>query len=178
MVSQASRDKLILIGFMGTGKSSVSRQLAEKLGWQRLDADEEIERSEGRTISSIFASDGEAAFRAIETRVLTGLLDLEKSIVLATGGGAVLREENRRAMLGGGFVVALHASPDRIIARVKSDTARPLLQGDIESKVNALLEQRKGIYDFAHLSIDTTNLAVEEVVEVILREWKLHSNLL
>ena len=173
MVSQVSRDKLILIGFMGTGKSSVSRLLAEKLGWRRLDADEEIERSEGRTISSIFASDGEEAFRAIETRVLTGLLDLEESIVLATGGGAVLREENRKAMLGGGFVVALHANPDRIIARVKSDTARPLLQGDVESRVHALLKQRTGIYDFAHLSIDTSDLAVEEVVEAILNSKNL-----
>lgn len=176
MVSQASRGKLILIGFMGTGKSSVSRLLAEKLGWLRLDADEEIERAEGRTVSSIFESDGEEAFRTIESRVLIGLLGLEESIVLATGGGAVLRGGNRDAMLGGGFVVALQCSPERIIARVKSDTARPLLQGDVESRVRDLLEQRKGIYDFAHLSIDTTDLPVEEVVEIILRQWKLHSN--
>ncbi|MCR2804871.1 shikimate kinase [Paenibacillus soyae] len=176
MVSQASRDKLILIGFMGTGKSSVSRLLADKLGWLRLDADEEIERAEGRTIPEIFASDGEEAFRAIESRVLAGLINRKEPIVIATGGGAVLREENREAMLGGGFVVALACSAERIIARVKADTERPLLQGDVESRVHALLEQRKGIYDFAHFSIDTTELTVEQVVENVLREWKLHFN--
>lgn len=165
------RDKLVLIGFMGTGKSSVSRLLADKLGCPRIDSDEEIERSENRKISEIFASDGEKGFRTIETSVLKRLLTSKEPAVIATGGGAVLLEENRNMMLENGFVTALHASPEQIIARVSADSSRPLLQGDLHDRVHTLLEQRKGLYDFAHLSVDTTELTVEEVVDQILKAW-------
>lgn len=171
MASQLSGDKLILIGFMGTGKSSVSRLLADKLGWSRIDSDEEIERSENRKISDIFAVDGEEGFRTIETSVLNKLLTAKEPAVIATGGGAVLREENRNMMLENGFVAALHASPEQIIARVSADTSRPLLQGDLHNRVHTLLDQRKGIYEFAHLTVDTTELTVEEVVDQILKAW-------
>ena len=159
--------KLVLIGFMGTGKSTVSRLLSEKLGWKRVDGDEEIERLENKRISDIFAADGEAGFRVIETRVLETILASEENAVVATGGGAVLSAVNRELMLNKGFVVALKASPEQIIARVKSDTERPLLQGDAVERVNLLLAQRKHAYDFAHLTIDTTNMSAEEVVAAI-----------
>ncbi|MEV5024934.1 shikimate kinase [Paenibacillus sp. LPE1-1-1.1] len=164
-------NKLVLIGFMGTGKSTVSKLLAEKLGWKRVDGDEEIERLENKRISDIFATDGEAGFREIETKVLDLILASGDSCVVATGGGAVLREVNRELMLSKGYVVALKANPEQIIARVKSDNARPLLQGDAEERVNLLLEQRKHAYDFAHLTIDTTNMSAEEVVATILAQW-------
>ncbi|WP_138751731.1 shikimate kinase [Paenibacillus sinopodophylli] len=168
--------KLVLVGFMGTGKSTVSRLLAEELGWKRVDGDEEIEKYENRLISDIFASDGEAAFREIETKVLHQLLVGEDCCVISTGGGAVLRETNRELMLDNGFVVALKASPEQILARVKTDTARPLLQGDAEERVHLLLEQRKHAYDFAHLSIDTTSMTAEEVVAAIMEQWSLASS--
>ncbi|OMF37573.1 shikimate kinase [Paenibacillus sp. FSL H8-0548] len=166
-------NKLVLIGFMGTGKSTVSKLLAEKLGWMRVDVDEEIERSENKRISDIFAADGEASFRAIELNVLASILESGDSSVVATGGGAVLSSVNRELMLSKGFVVALKASPEQILARVKTDSARPLLQGDAAERVNVLLEQRKHAYDFAHLSVDTTNLSADAVVEVILEQWSL-----
>lgn len=169
-----SRHKLILIGFMGTGKSSVSRMLAEKLGWERLDADEEIERSENREIRTIFSEEGEEAFRDIESRELQKLMERPEPAVVATGGGAVLRDNNRDVMLSNGYVVALKASPDNIISRVTLDKSRPLLQGDVAGRVHRLLEQRKGAYDFAHLSIDTTGLSIEEVVDEIVREWNVY----
>lgn len=165
--------KLVLIGFMGTGKSTVSRLLAGKLGWKRVDGDEEIERLEEKTISDIFAADGEAGFRVIETRVLETILTSGEYAVVATGGGAVLSEVNRKLMLNNGFVVALKASPEQIIARVKTDTERPLLQDDAAKRVNLLLAQRKHAYDFAHLTVDTTNMSAEEVVETILEQWFL-----
>lgn len=165
--------KLVLIGFMGTGKSTVSRLLAGKLGWKRVDGDEEIERLEEKTISDIFAADGEAGFRVIETRVLETILTSGEYAVVATGGGAVLSEVNRKLMLNNGFVVALKASPEQIIARVKTDTERPLLQDDAAERVNLLLAQRKHAYDFAHLTVDTTNMSAEEVVETILEQWLL-----
>lgn len=164
-------NKLVLIGFMGTGKSTVSRLLAEELGWKRVDGDEEIERLENKLISNIFATEGEASFREIETKVLDMILASEDSCVVATGGGAVLSSTNRELMLSKGYVVALKASPEQIMARVKTDNARPLLQGDAEERVNMLLEQRKHAYDFAHLTIDTTSMSAEEVVATILEQW-------
>lgn len=166
--------KLVLIGFMGTGKSTVSKLLSEKVGCTRIDGDEEIEKLENKRVSDIFASDGEAGFRIIETKVLGTILEREDTCVVATGGGAVLSPINRELMLKNGFVVALKASPDQIIARVKTDPERPLLQGDAEERVNLLLKQREHAYDFAHFTIDTTNMSVEEVVAAILEQWSLH----
>ncbi|WP_276310881.1 shikimate kinase [Paenibacillus paeoniae] len=173
-MSALPHGKLVLVGFMGTGKSSVSRLLAEKLAWDRTDSDEEVERAENRKIPDIFAQDGEQAFRDMETKELRKLLESSQSLVVATGGGAVLREENRSVMLEHGYVVALTAHPEQIIARVMQDEARPLLQGDVRERVYGLLETRKGAYDFAHLSVDTTELSVEEVVDLIVNAWKQH----
>ncbi|WP_310732505.1 shikimate kinase [Paenibacillus sp. 1011MAR3C5] len=167
--------KVVLIGFMGTGKSSVSRLLAEKLAWSCADSDAEVERAEGRSISDIFAEDGEQAFRDMESHELSKLLKQHSHTVIATGGGAVLREDNRSAMLQHGFVVALSADPEQIIARVLLDKSRPLLEGAVRERVYGLLETRKGAYDFAHLTVDTTELSVEEVVDCIVMAWKQHS---
>ncbi|MBH5316807.1 shikimate kinase [Paenibacillus sp. GSMTC-2017] len=168
--------KLILIGFMGTGKSSVSRLLAEQLGCARIDVDEEIERSENKKISAIFEIDGEEGFREIESRVLQRLLTTSEVSVIATGGGAVLRDSNRQDMLDNGYVVALKASPDQIVSRVMNDESRPLLNGDVHSRVSSLLEQRKTAYDFAHCTIDTTELTVEDVVSKIVSQWNHYSS--
>lgn len=164
-------NKLVLIGFMGTGKSTVSKLLSQELGCKRVDGDEEIERLENKLISDIFAQDGEAGFRLIETRVLDMILADEEPAIVATGGGAVLSADNRELMMSRSFVVALKASPEQIIARVQSDAARPLLQGDAAERVNTLLEQRKNAYDFAHFTIDTTELTAEEVVSAIVEQW-------
>ncbi|MFD0587965.1 shikimate kinase [Paenibacillus sp. GCM10027627] len=169
------RDKLILIGFMGTGKSSVSRGLAERLGWERVDVDEEIEKAEGRTIASIFSDAGEEAFRTIESSMLRTIAEDDRPAVVATGGGAVLSSENRDCMKTNGFVVALQASPEMIISRVMTDSSRPLLAGGVSERVHRLLEERRGAYDFAHYSIDTTELSVDDVVSAILREWNSYS---
>lgn len=169
------RGKLILIGFMGTGKSSVSRELADRLGWDRVDIDEEIERLDGRSISDIFAVDGEESFREMESNVLRTIVESAEAAVVATGGGAVLKPVNRLLMSERGFVVALKASPETIIARVQQDLSRPLLQGDIHDRVHTLLKKREGAYDFAHLSLDTTNLSLGEVVDAILREWNRYA---
>ncbi|MFF2887898.1 shikimate kinase [Paenibacillus sp. NPDC057967] len=174
-MSVSPKGKVILIGFMGTGKSSVSRLLAEKLEWSCADSDEEVERAAGRSISDIFAEDGEQAFRDMESRELRKLLEQPSHAVIATGGGAVLREENRSAMLKHGFVAALSCDPERIIARVLLDKSRPLLKGAVRERVYGLLETRKGAYDFAHLTVDTTELSVEDVVDRIVMAWKQHS---
>jgi len=164
-------NKIVLVGFMGTGKSTVSRLLAERLGWQRIDSDEEIERRSGKTIPELFAEGGEDYFRDVETAVLEALMALEQPAVIATGGGAVLRETNRACMLNSSFVVALKADEAHIIARVGNDPSRPLLQGDAAANVRRLLDARRTAYDFATLSIDTTGLTPNEVCSAIIEQW-------
>jgi shikimate kinase len=178
-MESTATNKLVLVGFMGTGKSSVCSLLSERLGWSRKDADEEIVASEGRSIADIFASDGEDAFRDIEAHTLSRLLMEPEPAVIATGGGAVLRKHNCVTMLENGFVVALTADPETIIARVMGDKGRPLLQGDVETRVRTLMQQRRNAYDFAHLHLDTTSLSTEEVANLIMKALlEKHPNLL
>lgn len=168
------RKNIIIVGFMGTGKSTVSRLLSEKLGWPRLDTDEEIVRIAGKKIPDIFADEGEAGFRDRESRVLEDILAGDRQIV-ATGGGAVLREENRRRMLAGGWVVALTASRQSLLERVTAAGAagtRPLLAGDAEERIDSLLATRKHAYDFAHAAIDTSRRSPEQIANMLVR-WIL-----
>ncbi|MEQ4485316.1 shikimate kinase [Cohnella silvisoli] len=171
MSGNDSSRNIIIVGFMGTGKSTVSRLLAERLGWESKDTDEEIERLAGRSIKEMFSEDGEEVFRDWESKVLADVLGRGRQVV-ATGGGAVLREVNRRAMLSGGWVIALTADKQSLIRRVTSAAAagtRPLLAGDAEERVTALLETRRHAYDFAHVSVDTTQRSPSEVTELLIR---------
>jgi shikimate kinase len=160
---------IVLVGFMGTGKSSVSRLLSRQLRLPSIDLDAEIERQEGRAIRDIFAEDGEEAFRDIESRVLASVLQTAEGKIIATGGGCVLREQNRKQMLEHGWVIALTAEASKIVSRVRNDSARPLLQGDVEQRVASLMEERRHVYDFAHDKVDTTLLTSEEVAAHIIQ---------
>jgi shikimate kinase len=159
---------IILVGLMGTGKSTVGKALSAKLGWSFVDSDASIEQREQMSISDIFAQKGEPAFRDIEAQVIAELVR-DSGQVLATGGGAVLAEANRRVMQENGLVVALTATADTIIARVSEDKNRPLVQGNVAERVQAIMEQRKHAYDFADIKIDTTDVSVEQIVDRILQ---------
>ncbi|CAM4255127.1 shikimate kinase [Paenibacillus tarimensis] len=163
--------KIVLIGFMGTGKSTVAKVLEERLGLPAIDLDAAVTAREGRTIADIFAARGEAYFRKVESEVLASAMTADSPSVIATGGGAVLAEANRSIMLENGFVAALKADAEHIIARVRHDKGRPLLEGDVEHRVRSLLESRRSAYDFAHLIIDTTDLTPERVADRIQEAW-------
>jgi shikimate kinase len=163
-----------LIGYRGTGKTTVAQLLARQLKWEWVDADVEIELRAGRSIAQIFAEQGEAAFRDQEAAVLAELTT-RREIVIACGGGAVLREETRRRLTSG-MVVWLRASPATICARMASDATtaarRPQLtaQGGA-AEVHALLAQRLPYYQScAQLEIDTEGKSPGEVTEAILVE--------
>lgn len=138
---------VILIGFMGCGKTTVGLKLSYRLRRPVVDTDKEIEKEEKRTISDIFAAGGEGYFRDRETACLQKLLGSAGNQIISVGGGLPLREENRRLLHELGQVFYLKASAETIYERVKHDTARPLLQGnDPETKIRMLLEEREGHY--------------------------------
>ncbi|MFH1390437.1 MAG: shikimate kinase [Candidatus Margulisiibacteriota bacterium] len=165
---------IILIGFMGSGKSSVGKALAKRLNIEFLDTDELIEGVEGKKISRIFKEEGEDHFRALETDTLKTLKSY-KGFVLSAGGGIVLRQENIDLLKEIGKVVLLTAEPDKIHERVGRETHRPLLNvSDPRAEIARLLEKRRPSYQAAaDLTIDTTTLSVTEVAEKIIKELKL-----
>ena len=159
---------------MGTGKTVVSKLLAEQLGWSLIDTDELIVKQAGKAISQIFAEDGEVVFRQLESDVLADLQNISNQVI-STGGGIILKEENRQLLKKLGRVILLEANPQTIIARLSDDTSRPLLQGSPSEKlerIEKLLETRKPFYTkCADLVIDTTELSLEEIVgEITINE--------
>ncbi|CQR55274.1 shikimate kinase [Paenibacillus riograndensis] len=162
---------IILVGMMATGKSTVGALLAEELGYELVDLDHVIIQQKGRSIAELFAEGGEEYFRRIESAVLKDVLEGEGRII-STGGGAVLAPGNADMMLQHGFVVALTASEDAIIARVSGDQNRPLLAGNAQERVRTILEQRRNAYRFAHCTVDTTDLSVAEVSKHILMHYR------
>lgn len=161
---------LILIGFMGTGKTTVGKALAPILELPWVDTDQSLVEQWGFSIAEYFQCYGEASFREAETAKLKELLQSTPSVI-TTGGGIVLKRENQDLMKKYGWVIHLHADPEEIIRRVRNDLERPLLKGDTRQKVLQLYEERTGKYDFADLTIDTTMRPIEEIVEQIHLFW-------
>jgi shikimate kinase len=160
---------IILIGFMGVGKSTVGRLLASELRLSLLDTDELIEQTEERTISEIFRTDGEERFRVLESEVLETLQDYD-NYVLSTGGGIVLKAENVARLKSLGRVVLLTADPPVIYERVKRETHRPLLQtADPQAEITKILERRRPFYQqAAEHTIDTSQAAPGAVAKEII----------
>lgn len=146
---------IVLCGFMGCGKSTVGTALATRRGMRFVDMDHYIEQQAGRTVSEIFAADGEAAFRAME-HTACQTLGSQDGLVIATGGGAVLRKENVEALSQNGTIVFMNVQEQTVLDRLKHDTSRPLLQrDDKEAAVHALMTQRAPLYkQAAHVTVD------------------------
>ncbi len=161
---------IFLIGLMGAGKTTIGRQLASELSMQFLDSDHEIENRTGVTVTHIFDIEGEEGFRKRETAMLDELTQ-KQGIVLATGGGAVLKAENRKFLMSRGTVVYLYANIKTLLERTRRDRNRPLLQtADPEAKLRELFEQRDPIYrEIADIIIDTgkdnIRLAIQEIIK-------------
>lgn len=166
MQNNSRRPNIVLIGFMGTGKSTVGAKLADSLHYTFIDLDEEIVRQEGRSIPDIFSQDGEDYFRDAESRALLRLLEQDR-VVVATGGGCVLRDPNCLHMQQFGYVVQLTAAMETIVERVRGDRNRPLLQGDVGERVRLLMQARDGKYDFAHAKVATDQLSTASIVDRI-----------
>ena len=161
-------NNIVLVGFMGTGKSVVGKLLAQKLSRPFLDLDRKIEKETGRTIRQIFTEQGEQAFRALEAKAVWETAAL-KGHVIATGGGVMCDEKNVKALKTAGVLVCLTASADVILERTSTTlNARPLLAGgDPKERVQELLRLRAPYYAQADLTIDTVGRTLQDIVEEI-----------
>jgi shikimate kinase len=162
-------NNVFLTGFMATGKSVVGRALARRLGRPFADADAEIEREAGMTIAEVFERFGEAEFRARERRWIERASRLDDAVI-ATGGGAVVDPQSRRAMHACGTLVCLSADVDTILRRLGSAANRPLVADPArrEARIRELLRDRAGAYADADLVVDTSSRSPDEVVETIV----------
>jgi shikimate kinase len=163
--------RLVLTGFMGTGKTRVGRRVAERLHRRFLDTDALIEVAAGRSIPEIFASEGEASFRDRERAAVREACALPDAVI-SVGGGALLSPENRAALERSGLVICLTASPEEIAARVSDAAAgRPLLAGapSLPDRIRELLAERAPLYASVREQVDTSRRTVEEVAEEVIR---------
>lgn len=158
---------IVLVGFMGTGKTVVARALAEKLKREFLEIDTVIEEKEGISIKDIFEKKGEPYFRNLEKEAIIEA-SLKKNVVISAGGGAVIDEENVRNLKKNGVIICLEASPDTILERTKGNTCRPLLNvPNPKKKIEELLAKRAPYYKKADYCVNTDSLTVEQVADRI-----------
>lgn len=159
---------MLLVGMMGSGKTTVGRALARRRGCLHLDSDEQVQAHTGLTVPEIFEARGEPAFRAEEARALAEAIDSVDPAVISVAGGAVLDPDNRRRMSGGGTVVWLRADPATLARRVGDGSGRPLLAEDPESVLRHLYDERRPLYEeVADVVIDVDTLTRDEVVEAV-----------
>ncbi|MFU8789235.1 MAG: shikimate kinase AroK [Methylobacter sp.] len=165
-------ENIYLVGLMGAGKTTIGRQLARALSVPFYDSDKAIEERTGVDIPTIFEFEGEEGFRDREQKMIEQLTKMQ-GIVLATGGGAILREENRTLLKENGFIVYLQCSVERILERTRRDTQRPLLKTDNpRERIERLFEQREPLYlSCADFKIDTGVMQSKDVVSRILEEY-------
>ena len=163
------KPNIVLVGFMGTGKTSIGRRLSTQLRMRYVDTDDVIERDSGRRISEIFEADGEAAFRELESEAVLKVSKLY-NYVISTGGGVVLKEANMVELKRNGIVFCLTATPEEIYRRVRHQSHRPLLQTpDPLTKINSMLEERHSYYAKADYMVETTGRSFGEVMAYIKR---------
>ena len=164
----------ILIGYRGTGKTTVAEKLAARLDIPVFDSDVEIERRAGKSITEIFTQEGESAFRNMEESVIAEILAQPAPFVLATGGGAILRSSTRERLRQSGRVIWLTATPEVILRRITNDAASQTMRPNLTAlpmleEIVAVFEQRKGLYaETAHETFDTDSRTADEITEALL----------
>ncbi|MEL7432383.1 MAG: shikimate kinase [Chloroflexota bacterium] len=165
-MSENSIQNIVLTGFMGTGKSTVGQSLAAELGWVFFDVDTAIEHRTGLTIPRIFANFSEPFFRAIEKGICHEIA-LQKNLVVATGGGAIVDDDSRKILLETSFVICLLASPEAVEERLQASDARPLA-----GEWRRLYDERLPIYEAMPNKIDTTDKTIAQVTQEARQLWQ------
>ncbi|MBR5304789.1 MAG: shikimate kinase [Candidatus Gastranaerophilales bacterium] len=163
-------NKIVLIGMMGSGKSSISKILAKKINFTSIELDKLFEEQENISINDFFKKYGEKDFREKEAKILIDSLQ-NKDIVLSTGGGIILKESNRKLLFKDNILtIFLEASSEIIYERIKNDSSRPLLQvPNPKKEIEEILKKREKYYNLAKIKINTDNKTIEEIIEEILK---------
>ncbi|MEI6195167.1 MAG: shikimate kinase [Verrucomicrobiota bacterium] len=167
---------IALIGFMGTGKTSVGRLVAEQLHFEYLDTDEVIQTNTGRSITDIFAKDGEPAFRELEAKVVAELSSRTQTVI-STGGGLPVNPKNLASLKTHALVVSLWSSPEKIWERVRHQSHRPLLHDkDPQAKIRELLAAREPFYKQADVLLNTDLRSVREVAQQVVHQFRIEAS--
>ncbi|NNE27925.1 MAG: shikimate kinase [Saprospiraceae bacterium] len=162
---------IYLVGYMGVGKTTVGQKLAQKLRYPFLDTDDIICSLEGKNISTVFSDMGEPYFRALETRVLSGIMHLTRAVV-ATGGGMACSDENQRIISQSGKSIYLKASPNFLAERLQEFSDRPIIEkhkDDLTTFISNHLQARSGYYDKASYIVDAEQ-PIEDIVDIIINQ--------
>ncbi|MCH8309498.1 MAG: 3-dehydroquinate synthase, partial [Chloroflexi bacterium] len=184
MAESRSRNNIFVTGFSGTGKTTTGKEAARLLGWRFVDTDDEIEATAGKAIETIFAQDGESAFRKLESETLARIARGSRQVI-STGGGIIMDEANRRVMEFNGVVVLLEGRPETILRRLEQQqteesdgiTTRPMLHSDDAlNRIRSLKEQRQFNYTLAQWTVHTDHLTPQEAASEVVRGWKLASS--
>lgn len=163
---------IVLTGFMGVGKTEVGRELFRILGWKIIDVDDEIVKARNMTINEIFSKFGEPAFRDMETEMIRKVSQ-NSNVIISTGGGAVLRQENLDILREHGVIICLWASPETVLRRTRGNNERPLLQvEDPLKRIKELLEFRKPFYEKADIMIETDEKTPFHIAKEILERME------
>ena len=158
--------RIVLVGFMGAGKTTVGRALARRIGWDFVDLAEAIEERAGRKVAAIFAEEGEEAFRALERAAASEAARGER-VIIAAGGGAFVDPRTRAVLRHGASVVWLTCAPDALVARIAGDGNRPLAGN--RATIGALLTEREPFYRLADLAVDTTSVGPQDAARTVAR---------
>jgi shikimate kinase len=162
-------EHVFIVGMMGSGKTTIGRLLAERLGWRHLDSDEQVERDTGQTVPEIFAQRGEPAFRAAEARALAAAALADTPTVVSVAGGAVLDAGNRQVLRRGGVIVWLRARVETLAQRVGDGAGRPLLGDDPAAALRRLYAQRRPVYEeLAQVVVDVDGVDARTVADRVL----------
>ncbi len=171
MIADRDLHNIALIGFMGTGKSSVGRLIADHLHFQFIDTDEQIERRAGKSIANIFAQEGETRFREYEREEVASLSDVRKTVI-STGGGLGANPAHQASLKTHSLVICLWASPERIWERVRHQNHRPLLlEADPLARIRQLLAARESVYKEADILLNTDLRPLREVAQQVLHHF-------
>ncbi|MDD6208461.1 MAG: shikimate kinase [Clostridiales bacterium] len=171
-------DNIILIGFMGSGKTTIGKRLAKLLEYSFVDTDQLIEKKQGMMVRDIFSQKGERYFRQLETDTISEMVQTCHKTIISSGGGLPLRECNVKILQELGFVIMLDVSKETVIKRLEGDTTRPLLQGDnVDEKVEELLTYREPLYELAaHMKVPVNGRTIQDIAEEIIRNYQTVRN--
>lgn len=164
-----NKENIILIGFMGCGKTTIGEKLAYKLNYNFVDSDKQLQKEAGISINDIFKLYGENYFRKLENSIISSIAKLKKQVI-ATGGGIIKNENNIKLLKKSGIILYLKASPEHIYNNIKNDTSRPLLQcEDKLAKIKELLGEREKLYQmYCDISIEVSNHSIDNIINQII----------